>query len=185
MPPWTPATVILLLLLVAVATADLATHRIPNWLTLSALVLAFPIHYLSSGASGLLSSAAGMAVGLAVFFPLYLTGNFGAGDVKAMAAVGALLGPLTAFFAVIGTLLAGFCAGLLVFAVTAGPTAFRQRLRRWSLGAYTLYTTGQLIPQYETSDRITMRDAAKRRFPYGVAIACGTFAALIWTSHHG
>jgi prepilin peptidase CpaA len=60
-------------------------------------------HAGTSGATGLERSAGGAAVGFLVFLVFYVAGAMGAGDIKLMAAFGALLGPsgilLAALFA--------------------------------------------------------------------------------------
>jgi prepilin peptidase CpaA len=72
---------------------DLRSRRVPNLLTMplacAGLLLA------ATGASGLTFTDAlfGCVVGLGLMLPLHVLGGTGAGDVKLMAAFGALLGP--------------------------------------------------------------------------------------------
>ena len=72
---------------------DLRTRRIPNWLTLPALVLGLTLHVVLLGLPGLVASLSGVAVVTALLLPSFALGGIGGGDVKMMAAVGALLGP--------------------------------------------------------------------------------------------
>src|SRR4029079_6556305 len=100
------ATRIVPLVLVGVAAViDIRTRRIPNLLTFGGAASAFVYFVIMHGFSGLGQSAAGWAVGLALFMPIFLLGGMGAGDVKLLGAVGAWLGPacalLWAFFAVL------------------------------------------------------------------------------------
>src|SRR5690349_13601453 len=69
---------------VAAAIVDLRTRRIPNVLTICALVVGIALNLWRAGGAGALSSGAGLLTGLAAFLPFYLAGGFGAGDVKAM-----------------------------------------------------------------------------------------------------
>lgn len=172
--------VALTMFLAAVAFLDLATHRIPNRLTVPATVLAFAIHYLTAGAAGALDSAQGLGIGLAAFLPLFLAGGTGAGDVKAMAAVGAFLGPTGVFFAVLWTMIAGMVGALVVLVAAGGPGAIRELLRRWMFRAYVLCTTGHAAHVLPPEG-----DPGTRRFPYGLAVAAGTIVSLIWGAYRG
>ena len=165
---------------IAVAVMDLTTRRIPNRLTVPAAALAFGSHLATAGALGALHSAAGLAVGLAVFLPMFLAGGSGGGDVKAMAAVGAFLGPAGAFFAILWTLVLGLFGGLIVLVSTAGPGGVGELLRRWVFRVYVLCTTGHTAHVPHSG-----AEAAGQRFPYGLAIAGGTLISLVWSAYRG
>lgn len=171
----TVLTYCLAIFMTAVVISDLWTHRIPNPLVVAAALVATLVHTLEGGAAGLLASLGGVLAGLAVLLPLFLARGMGAGDVKAIAAVGAFLGPLGVLVATLWILLFGMLGGILLLLVTGGYSALRSMLGRWMLRAYVLCTTGEaahlIVPE---------GDAARRRFPYGLAIACGTAASLVW-----
>lgn len=166
--------------LAAVAAMDLTTRRIPNRLTVPAAALAFGINCLAAGATGALHSAEGLAVGLGIFLPMFLAGGSGGGDVKAMAAVGAFLGPAGAFFAVLWTMVVGLVGGLAVLVANAGLGGVRELARRWIFRGYVLCTTGHTAHVGRSRD-----DAASLRFPYGLAIASGTIISLAWSAYRG
>lgn len=167
--------VVLLGYVAAVAIVDSVKHRIPNALTVSAAAVGLILGAILHGAGGLLAATEGLAVGFFLFLPLYLLGGFGAGDVKALAAAGSFLGPLGALLATICTLIAGGIGGATLLLVIGGLPALRSMLGRWTFSAYMLSTTGRaVIVQSDPGD------AAGRRFPYGVAIACGVAASLVW-----
>lgn len=89
---WTLA----LLLTAVAAVTDARTGRIPNWLTLAGIVMAFAIHAFV-GMPGLLLALAGLSCGVMVPALLFLATQgraMGGGDVKLFAALGATLGPL-------------------------------------------------------------------------------------------
>src|SRR5690348_15576050 len=98
LPPACMEIVLVVVLLVA-AAYDIRYRRIPNWLTaggvlmgfaLNAFLLAHPPSVLSLG--GLLFSLKGFGLAFGLYFFLYALRAMGAGDVKLMAAIGAMVG---------------------------------------------------------------------------------------------
>ncbi|MDH5275072.1 MAG: prepilin peptidase [Gammaproteobacteria bacterium] len=85
---------------------DFRTQRIPNLLVVTTLLTACVVQLGLHGTAGIGLALGGAAVGL-LLFPLYLAGTLGAGDVKFMVALGALVGPATALLAIALTLVAG------------------------------------------------------------------------------
>jgi prepilin peptidase CpaA len=151
----------------AATIIDIRTRRIPNDLT--ATMAGIGLGLSATGLSGLplWASLLGFAVGLALMMPGHLLGATGAGDVKLMAAIGAIVGP--------GIVVSAF----LFTAVAGGVLAVVVALRRRRLGA-TLAGTGRLIAG-PTEARQEIRSATPAsRFAYGPAIAVGSvLAALI------
>ncbi|MGD0870949.1 MAG: A24 family peptidase [Bryobacteraceae bacterium] len=82
---------------------DLRRRQVANGINLAGVAAGLGWHAGTSGATGLERSAGGAAVGFLVFLVFYVAGAMGAGDIKLMAAFGALLGPsgilLAALFA--------------------------------------------------------------------------------------
>src|SRR6185295_14833073 len=111
---------------------DIRTRRIPNELT--AAMAGVGVGLAATGVSGvpLWASVLGFVVGLVLMMPGHVLGATGAGDVKLMAAVGAIVGPALVISAFLFTAVAG---GVLALAVAVR----RQRL------AATLAGTGRLI----------------------------------------
>lgn len=101
-------------LLTASVGWDLRTRRIPNALTgaflLAALLLAACHGPASVGLALLGMAAAGLAL------PLWAARLLGAGDVKLLAAVGALLGPTPLLWTLLGTAIAGAVLAALTLA---------------------------------------------------------------------
>lgn len=158
-----------------VAAIDSLRHRIPNALTVSAAAVGLTLGTMMHGLDGLLAATEGLLVGFLVILPRYLLGGFGAGDVKAIAAAGSFLGPLGAIGAAVCTVIAGGIGGLLVLIAAGGFPALRSMLRRWTFRGYVLCTTGRGAGLQADPD-----DVASRRFPYGIAIACGVAAMLLF-----
>src|ERR1700674_497728 len=94
------------------AVSDVRYRRIPNWLSVSGAALGIGLNSIVyRGLPGIVFALEGMALGFSVYFVLYALHAMGAGDVKLMAAVGALVGWqdwLVVFFvaAILGGILA-------------------------------------------------------------------------------
>lgn len=171
---YVPAT-LLLIYVALVAVVDYRRQRIPNALTVSAAVLGLLLGAITQGAAGFFAAGEGLLVGLGLFLPMYLLGGTGAGDVKALAAAGTFLGPFGTLAAAICILIAGGIGGMAVLLAAGGPAALRSMTARWTMRTYVLCTTGRL-PGITAEPS----DAARLRFPYGIAIACGVAASLLW-----
>ena len=146
------------------AFIDLRTRRVPNVLTMTLATIG--IGCAAGGISGLtvVASVLGLALGLGLMLPGYLFGATGAGDVKLLAAAGALLGPAHIVLAFVYMALAG---GVLALVVA------RQRSRL----AITLEGTGQLITTGAANAAAIEHPAANNRFAYAPAIAVGSVLA--------
>lgn len=72
---------------------DLRTHRIPNWLNLSGLILGIGLNTFLQQGAGFKLAFAGLGLALLIYFPMYMVRAMGGGDVKFMAAMGAIIGP--------------------------------------------------------------------------------------------
>lgn len=71
---------------------DVKMRRIPNVLTISALLAGIAFHTLTTGLPGLGFSLTGFAAGFSILLLLWLIGGGGGGDVKLMGALGAWVG---------------------------------------------------------------------------------------------
>jgi prepilin peptidase CpaA len=152
---------------VLVATiVDMRTRRIPNALT--ATMAGLGIGFAGAGISGISLGAAafGFIIGFALMLPGHALGATGAGDVKLMAAVGAIVGPGIVVNAFLFTALAG---GVLALAVAVR----RQRFTA------TLTGTARLIGAPTDVRREVQTASASRRFAYGPAIAVGSVLAAL------
>jgi prepilin peptidase CpaA len=97
------------------ALVDLRRRRIPNWLTAGAFGGGLVLNVVEAGASGGLTAVAGGALGLAILLPFFLAGGIGAGDVKLLAGLGALVGPqMLVSVAIYGALAGGAMSVILL-----------------------------------------------------------------------
>jgi prepilin peptidase CpaA len=153
---------------VVAAIYDLRTRRIPNSLTVSGVGLGLLIHALSGGIlSALLASLIGFAVGL-TFFQI---GAVGGGDVKLIAALGALLGLPHWILAMQVAILAA--AAMALVQVTR-MRVFRRTCRNVIEIFKSLYISG-----FKAHPTINVNDLSTVRSPFGVAAAIGTLFAVV------
>jgi prepilin peptidase CpaA len=165
---------VLILFVLAAAIIDWRTHRIPNLLCAAAAIIGLTYQMWMHGEDGLLAALGGVAVGFAMFLPFYVVRAFGAGDVKAMATVGTFLGIQATLLAVGMTLIAGAVLGVAVLLLRrASASAPLGRL----MGLLTTPIASMQASRNETEEGI------RQRVPYGIAIACGTTAALLIVTH--
>lgn len=152
----------LMLLVLAVAVyTDLSTRRIPNVLTLSAAAMGLVAHLLWQGLDGLGLAALGWLAGVGLLLVPFLLRGIGAGDLKLVAALGALQGPQ---FALLACLYGAIAGGLLAVVSLA-------RARKLGL-ALKLLVLLRYLPQ---SDGVQLTAG---RIPYAPALAAGALATL-------
>ena len=160
-------------LAVAVALAasgfDLRNRRIPNALTLGGALAGLIASAIAAGMGGIWSSAAGWALAIVMWLPLYALGGMGAGDVKLMGAIGTWLGPLAVFYASLYAAVAGavVAAGMVIAQGCASQTYcnIRLLLTHWRVAGFTPHA------------QLTLDAAASPRLAYAIPILIGTVTA--------
>jgi prepilin peptidase CpaA len=154
----------------AAAIIDIFTHKIPNWVTFPSALLGLLINFQMNGVQGLLSSGMGLITGFLLLFVVYLLGGMGAGDVKLLCAVGALLGPKLVFYAFIWMALVG---GALALVLIIYKKAFSQTFRNLKI-----LLLGWVLRTANEEANLTIRNQSLIKLPYGVAIAAGAILAV-------
>jgi prepilin peptidase CpaA len=167
----------LLFAALAAAATDLRRRRIPNWLTVSTLVLAFPLNALiayPAPIDGVWLAAKGFGLAFGLNLLMYMLRMTGAGDVKLMAAIGALVG-CSDFMAIF--LLNALIGGLLGLALIAAKGRIRQTL--WNL-SYILRELIKGRPPYLTREQLDVNSPKAVTLPRAVPICLGvlTFLAM-------
>lgn len=144
------------------ALADLATRRIPNWLTASVLVIALAYHG-AHGAVECLQSLGIAALVLILGTYLHARGWLGGGDVKLAAGLAAGFALPGAIDFVLYTLLSGGVLALASIIV----------VRRRTIGAQATALAVGLI----AGSVPNLGSAGMQRIPYAVAMAFGAALA--------
>lgn len=139
-----------LLLALLMASHDLVTYRIPNKLNALAALGGLGAAALTGGLDGLSQAFLGGLTALALLAVFFFLGAVGAGDVKALAALGTFLSPWGAVELFLLTVLAGGLLALLRLLLAGG-------LR--GLGAWRVLGRSQSLP-------------------YGLAICLGAMALV-------
>ena len=161
----------IVLVLVAMAS-DLRSRKIPNILTYSSIFAAFLLRFvLGGGVSGILFTATGLLVGFALLLLPFLFGGMGAGDVKLMAALGALLGPRDILGVFVNSLIAGGFVAVVYLSLRGD--LWRGLKNAASLAGRLMKLQFRRDPDDDENNWISMG-----KIPYGVAIGLGTIATL-------
>jgi len=139
---------------------DYKERRIPNFITYPALLFGIVIHATHGGWNGLSASLLGFVVGGGVFLLFYAVGGLGAGDVKLMGSIGALLGAEKIVLVMLLTSCIGAVMAVYVLWRKSGFGAIPKQLKRvWT----------------HTDEN----EISEETIPYGVAIGMGTLITLM------
>jgi len=185
-PPGVEA--ILLTLVLAAAVYDVRYRRIPNWLTAGGVLVGLAMNaFLGDWRTptpansqiwpGLRFALAGLGIAFGVYFALYALRAMGAGDVKLMAAVGAMVGwqdwfGIFVFTAIIG----GLMALILVIAKKRAMKTF------WNVGfILSEMTSGR--PAYLKNEELDVKSSKALGLPHGAVIAVATLFFLAASAH--
>jgi len=174
---------LLLMLVAASGFFDLKERKIPNKITFTGILIGILFNIITGGWMGLLQSLLGMFAGLAIFFLPFVMGGMGAGDVKLMGAIGALMGWE---FSLMTALYSAIVGGVMVIIHLLYTGKLRETFKKM------LYSLINLLFQFvsrlgynETVYKVHKKfsknghDYKKVYIPYGVAIAGGAVLVLI------
>lgn len=160
--------ILLLLSILSIsAIIDFRAQKIPNLITLPAVIIALLYHFFTNGIDGLTFSALGLATGIGLLIIPYMLGGMGAGDAKLMGAVGAILGSKSVFTAfLLAALVGGIYAVILIM---LNRKQFKGFFKKQLITLQLFILTRKFIPDpVEENNK-------KPKLCYGVAIALGTY----------
>lgn len=150
---------------------DIKTRRIPNWLTLSAILTGLAVHAVVGGAGDMLIALVAALVGGGIFAIFFVAGGMGGGDVKLMAAIGAIVGFQSLFQVMVLTAIMGG-----VFAICLALTRGRLKQTVANIKLLLVHHRYQGLtphPEINVANRKTLR------LPYAIAIAAGCLITYI------
>jgi prepilin peptidase CpaA len=145
---------------------DVRTHRIPNLLSLFCALSGLGYQMGARGWPGLGDGFLGLFLGFGLMIPFYLFAGMGAGDVKAVAALGTWLGFWNTFLLFILLGLSGLPIAIL-FLWYRGQL-FNKIYQLWSMLLNLV-----LIRSKDAASPNKFSPVPEERIPYAVAIALG------------
>lgn len=151
----------------AASIHDVRTRRIPNRLTSAGAALGFLMAITGLTTHTASASLAGLVLGVLLMLPGHVFGATGAGDVKLLGAMGAIVGP--------GPIVRAF----LYSAIAGGALAAMYAAGRGRLAA-TVRGTSRLVTSPAAGGRLVRDARAHNTFPYGPAISIGCLLAALW-----
>ncbi|WP_053361540.1 prepilin peptidase [Bacillus sp. FJAT-27251] len=163
-------SILITVLLVSLIT-DVKKRKILNIVTIPSTLIGITYYSITLGLSGFLFSGQGFLVGLSLLLIPYLLGGMGAGDIKLMAAIGALMGTTFVFYSFLYTALIG---GVIAILLLFKQKGFSNSVRSLFFHIFFYKSSiGSLL-------HLGKVERPRISFPYGVAIVLGTFCTLIW-----
>lgn len=163
------SNLLLLALLAICVVTDIRKRKIYNAVLMPFLVTALIMNTIISGLHGLTDSILGCAAGFGILLIPFLLGGMGAGDVKLLAVIGAIKGPIFVLIAAVYMALAGGIMALIIILFKKG---IRRRLYQLVYFFHGLHN-GIRFPVF--SDK----EGLKTTYPYGIAIAAGAIFQVL------
>lgn len=154
---------VVIALVVISAVIDLRERRIPNAVTIPAIVTGIIFHTIAPWGLGWMFTLAGLGLGIVLLLIPYLLGGGGMGDIKLLAAVGAWLGPKW--------LLVAFASGILTGAVLTVICLLTGKSFEELIG---LPAKKGNLSQSEPRGVKALRLRSRKSLPFAVPLALGT-----------
>jgi prepilin peptidase CpaA len=153
---------------------DTLKAKIPNLLNLCLLIAAVTLNTINLGLQGFIMSIAGLGLGIGLLLLPYIMGGMGAGDVKALGALGALVGPINILhvFIYVGLFGGGFAVLHYLFHSDI-KSSIREGWQSVCASALT-QKADYILPGNSPSRKSALR------FPYSSAIALGYYSFIYW-----
>ena len=149
---------------------DLKTRKILNIVTFPAILAGLLFYSISQGWDGFFFSSTGFLAGIGTLLIPFLLGGMGAGDVKLMGAIGALMGTAFTLQAFVVIALIG---GFISLALIVKQNGILHSLKSlYIFPALLAGTKGMILLKPSQTSSIS--------FPYGIPIVLGAFVTIIW-----
>lgn len=175
--------IMLLILLIGAVKSDLSKRKIPNRLTMSFVLIGLGFHGILDFPKGIFFSGLGIVAGFLVFLIPYMMKAMGAGDVKLMAALGALTGLRTIIFIALFTTVAG---GIIILVARATSGGMKRTLKRtrdlflfYFFSFLAIMTNVPTMEARKDKYRIDISDKKNDYIPYALAISSGVVITFV------
>jgi prepilin peptidase CpaA len=165
------ADIVLYVTIAICAVTDILHGKIYNKITYPAIVLGLLLA-IPGGLIMFKSSLIGLIVGFLLFFFVFLVGGFGGGDVKLMAAIGAIKGYPFIMYASFYSALVG---GIIALGMMIWKGKFLKSMRNIFQVLFS-YPLSLIFPGVKP---INLNPENSERMPFGFAICFGTIWAVV------
>lgn len=183
------SNILLISLLLTAAYFDVTEKRIPNLITFPTVILGLLLNIIMYGLNGVVISISGLLVGMAVFFIPFAFGVMGAGDVKFMAAIGAIMGWKFTILSAIFSAAAGMFVAIGYLIYKKELFSYIKKLIMFILKSFIkiilkyIYFDpnnkfGNKIKKFAYFKEEKVKEKNKLYVPYGLAITLGTLFLL-------
>ncbi|NLK36052.1 MAG: prepilin peptidase [Gracilibacteraceae bacterium] len=163
--------IIISMLLLFALVSDLRTYSIKNYITYGFMLIGLTLNFAMEGLRGLAFSLQGIIIPALFLFILYIMRIIGAGDVKLLCAVGAVMGGVFSLYAAICSFI---CGGFIASSLMLARNNASERFNHFILYLTSCFLTMKILQYTDFGDR---KDGGK--FHFSLAIASGTIAAVI------
>ncbi len=171
--PWSVQAALIALVLAA-AAYDVRYRRIPNWLNMTGILAGIGLNaVVGAHVGGFAFALKGLALGFGFYLALYALRAMGAGDVKLMGAVGAMVG------------WQNWLGIMLLTAIMGGVAAVALAARRKRLGStfwnmcFILGEAKKLRPAYLGRQELDVKNSKSLGLPHGAVIAVASIFFLV------
>ena len=166
-----PKLIILLILLFLALLSDLRTYKIKNSITYAFMFVGLTANATMKGFEGIIFSLNGIMLPAVCLLILYIMKIIGAGDVKLLSAIGAIMGAGFAFHASVFSFL---CGGVIASVIMLRRHNGAERFRYLILYIKNCLLSGLLLQYADFKDK-----QAGGRFHFSIAVAAGTVLVAV------
>jgi prepilin peptidase CpaA len=159
------------LLLLALAS-DLRTYKIKNSITYSFMLVGLTVNLAMGGFEGLIFSLKGIILPALCLIILYAVRVIGAGDIKLLSAVGAVMGAAFVSYATISSFI---CGGIIASGLILARQNGVKRFKYFLLYIRSCFLTMELLKYTGFED---IQEVGE--FHFSIAIASGTVAVMVF-----
>lgn len=161
--------ILLVIVLLICLFTDIVYRKIYNIILVPPVILGLLSNLIDGGIMGFIFSLKGFFAGLLFLLVPYIWGGIGAGDVKLLATIGAIKGPVFVLYAGIYM---GIAGGILALAILLYQRRLFSTLKEFLVGLNILFITKFKVASFGNK-------TANNMFPYGVAITMGALVAYV------